>query len=197
MDGNTFYNAWKTVCSDNEDAIIQAWDSGKWKQYTDLFLGKSNQNSILVLLQQELKLEIYQEYYSCDAVFYKSSDCLDYNDIEILCPQTSRKTPPIFNQTWLKKIRIHFEHENDIRTSWKEMMQFCVIPGELNVLVTYPNDKDESQNALNCYNKILCDASFRNNVLIIFGTHAKGSTTITWDGYLFESNKFNKIKLDN
>ena len=102
--------------------------------------------------------------------------------------------PSPFNQCWVKEIEIHLEHENNIKNAWQEIMQFCVIPGKINVLITYPNQAEEKK-ALDCYEKILGSIDFQNKVLVIFGKHTKGKEKVTWTGFEYKkaAKKFEEI----
>lgn len=190
-----FFAYWEQICTENESEIIDAWESGSWGKYTDVILGKANNSSILVQIQQKIdNIDFYQEYYSCDAVFFYPEDCLERKDLEKILPPIADDVPPTFAGTWLKKIRIHFEHENDIKTSWHEIIQICNIPGELNVLVTYPNN-DEKRETLRCYERILSSTDFTKRLLVIFGTHTKGTKEANWEGHEYDHAKkmFNQL----
>lgn len=190
-----FFVYWQQVCEENKADICKAWDNGTYSEYTDVILGRCNNESVITKLHQKIKetYEVYQEYYSCDVIFFKNEDKLKMDDIKDLVDIQNNNTPSIFNQTWVKKIAIHLEHENTLKNSWHEIMQFCVIPGDLNVLITYPNTDKDINGALHCYEKILDSKEMQ--VLVIFGEHTKGTLELSWKGYTWDSKdkKFKQI----
>ena len=194
MDCKLFFELWKQTCYEKKTEICGAWDSGSYSEYTKVILGKTNNKSVLVELTTKLneyenKVDFYQEYYSCDAVFFKEENTVKENEIANLLgiDMNKKKAPSTFNQTWIKQIQIHFEHENNIKSSWQEIMQFCAIPGELNVLVTYPNDEDEKKTAIQTYEKLISGSKLKN-LLVIFGTHPN-ENVINWEGYKLANNR--------
>ncbi len=194
-----FFEFWKEVCKDKKTDLVKAWKS-TGKRYTEVVLGKDNSESVVCKIKSNLNNEydLQQEYYSCDVVYYKNGDYLDENPINATNPK-KRRTPEEINGVWLKTIRIHLEHENDIKNSWQEITQLCVMPGrELNVLVTYPNEKDDSKNIINAYKSILsendsCKGDFFH-LLIIFGFLNDQQDGIEWKGWKWNGTELNEIK---
>ena len=144
---------------------------------------------------------LHQEYYGCDAVYYlEDKDRVREDPLKPILKKNSLCTSSSkLAAVWLKKIRIHLEHENDINDSWQEIAQFCVIPGcELNVLVTYPDDNEKQiQQILKVYADMLNQSYFDAPVLVIFGFLSGG--TIKWQGYKFDGKKegrFSRINAD-
>lgn len=151
-------------------------------------MGPQNPNSILGKLKDEIHLSIYQEYYSCDAIFFNEDKCLKKEEIQDFLSDEVINAPSPFNQCWVKEIEIHLGHENNIKNSWQEIMQFCVIPGKINVLITYPNHAEENI-AINCYKNILKSIDFKYDVLVIFGTHTKYENEVNWKGFKYNQEK--------
>lgn len=195
-----FLKTWKAVCKENEQLLVNNWN----KDYTNVILGKNNQDSIVVKIKDRLKskfesIDIHQEYYSCDVVFYEEQDMVKREDLKI------SNAPLNLKGVYLKSLPIHFEHENLISDSWKEIVQFQNIPGKLNVLVTYPKNRDgeyqeEINKIIDRYKNVLADdlkskqdASDKEKIriLVIFGVLKESS--INWYGYKLENGKFNPI----
>ena len=190
-----FFEIWKKVCKDKESELVKAWNKDR-KEYSNVVLGHGNSGSVVCGIKNKLTgYDLQQEYYFCDVVYYKNGDCMDRNPIKAT---PERRTPGEINEVWLKTIRIHLEHENDIENSWQEITQLCVMPGrELNVLVTYPNEKDDSQNIINAYKSILsendsCKGDFFH-LLIIFGFLNDQKDDIEWKGWKWNGTKLNEI----
>ena len=199
MTSKDFFQYWIKAYEIKKNEICSAWDSGSWKKYTDVLSGSSNSDSVLVEVNKQIKqkhpnYDFYQEYYSCDAVFYDKDDILSEEIVNNLMRRKRTNAPGNAEGTWIKSIKIHFEHENNIKTSWQEIIQFCIIPGELNVLITYPDETDDANIAITCYQDILNQANFKKDVLIVFGTHKKNSKDIVWTGYTYKKNKLTQIK---
>lgn len=197
-----FFEIWKKVCKDKESELVKAWKS-TGKEYTDVVLGRNNSESVICKIKSKLcngEYDLQQEYYSCDVVYYKDNDCVTENPINKTNSKTIRKTPGDVNGVWLKKIRIHLEHENDIKNSWQEITQLCVMPGrELNVLVTYPNNEGDSKNIINAYKSILSGndscKSDSFHLLVIFGflEGTSGKKSIEWKGWKWDGTELNEI----
>lgn len=194
-----FFDIWKKVCKDKESELVDAWKS-TGKRYTEVVLGKDNSESVVCKVKSKINNDEYdlqQEYYSCDVVYYKNGDYIDRNPIKAT---SERRTPGEINGVWLKTIRIHLEHENDIKNSWQEITQLCVMPGrELNVLVTYPNNEGDSKNIINAYKSILSGndscKSDSFHLLVIFGflEGTSGKKSIEWKGWKWDGTELNEI----
>ena len=115
IDCNKLFKIWEKICNDSKKKIIDAWDSGSWSSYTETIMGPQNPNSILGKLKDEIHLSIYQEYYSCDAIFFNEDKCLKKEEIQDFLSDEVINAPSPFNQCWVKEIEIHLEHENNIK----------------------------------------------------------------------------------
>lgn len=182
------FNAWKGTCERTEiqKLLLSRWNS-KRSDYSDvIFQGTENEKSVLdgVLNSLNIKgLYFCPEYYHCDAAFYYDENRVKSN------PFSKSQYPRGLNETWISKIEIHFEHENVIHDSWEEIIQLQNIPGELNVLVTYPEEDSEEnrKKILDIYLKNISNRDSR--FLIIFG-QKKSECQIDWIGYKLGKEKF-------
>lgn len=192
MTEEEFFLAWKRTCEKDkiQDSLLSRWNSVK-ADYSDvIFLGVDENKSVLDELCKELqveKLHFCPEYYHCDAAFYIEDTRLKTN------PFSKPKNTRGLNSTWLKQILVHFEHENNIDDSWEEIIQLQNIPGELNVLVTYPeeNTEEDRNKKLEVYYNEIANKDLK--FLIIFG-QKKSNTKIEWFGYKLEKYKFVEVK---
>lgn len=190
-----FFEIWKKVCKEKEADLVKAWED--WKKYSDVVLGHGNSESVVCGIKNGLtEYELQQEYYSCDVVYYSDKDFIKQNPLS----RYNQKSPRDINCVWLKTIRIHLEHENDIKNSWQEITQLCVMPGrELNVLVTYPNNEGDSKNIINAYKSILSGndscKSDSFHLLVIFGflEGTSGKKSIEWKGWKWNGTELNEI----
>lgn len=187
-----FFEKWKTACEGKkENDLVTNWKDTN--MYSYLILGEkglkkknlknierkindlSDKKSVVESIKESFKgsVDLHQEYYSADVVYYSEND------------NVSKKS------VLLNHIVIHLEHENIIDKSLEEIAQLQIIPGDLNVLVTYPNysSKDNKiQDQLNNYEESM-NEKFDKKLLIIFGFLNTTNNTVTWIGY-----KFNKAE---
>lgn len=197
-----FFEIWKNICDNLSSALIDAWKRKSPKSYTSLILSQ-DRDSVVCLIKEKINEEccknydLHKEYYGCDIVYYETekgdSDILMEDPIKIYLQtdnNTKYNTPTELNSVWLKKIRIHLEHENAVSSSWQEIAQICTTPGtELNVLITYPNNDSEIEYLKKAYCDILNGQSEDFHLLVIFGFLKNNDTEIEWMGYKFEKNE--------
>ena len=202
-----FFSIWKTVCSEpvTEDELKRLWYDGTASEYSRAVLGRSNSNSVVQKIKAEINrrckspegiYDLHQEYYGCDAVYYdKSEDRLHEDPLrKIWAKDAGRKSPSELNAVWLRKVRIHLEHENDIKASWQEIAQFCVVPGrDLNVLVTYPDSEENTGLITAGYLDILRQSGIALSLLVVFGFLKDRNSDIAWKGFELKGQDFKEI----
>ena len=193
-----FFKIWKDTCKDKETDLVDAWN----KNYTNVILGRNNSESIMNKIKEKLNniggqksddvWELHQEYYSSDVIFYREENRINENPFSKINSEWG-KSPSRFSGVYLKHIDIHLEHENNIKKSWEEIIQLQNVPGDLNVLVTYP--MTEKDNEITQVSESLAQIIFNKNefhLLVIFGN--KDNTQINWQGYLLKNGKLEEIK---
>lgn len=181
---NQFFQVWKQVGLARKSDLLNKWSNSK--QYTSLIL--YDEDAVLKDIARKLGLLCYSYgqhgYYWIDGVLYKPEDL--FPD----CPK---------DQTWLRRIRVAFEHENDFY-SWlnSEVGRLLLVNSELRVLVTYPNEKID-WNALDDIHNFIAttdDSDMISNsesFLIIFGWKNENQY-IEWEGRVFKSNKWLQLE---
>lgn len=169
MPPKKFFEIWKKACEESKTILSNNWYNGS-KAYTCAVLCENNNESVISRIKQQIKTfgyEVYQEYYHCDVVFYK-----DAYRVKEITPWISKNGSKKISGTWLRQIEIHLEHENDSKKSWEELTQLLVLPGKkLNVLVTYPDKKDDNT-VKKAYENILQSVAVTTPLLVIFGYSA-------------------------
>lgn len=184
-----FFKIWKETCKEKETDLVNFWE----KNYTHAILGRKNDDSIVNKIKNQLgkDWELHQEYYSSDVILYREENRIKENPFSKINSEWG-KSPSGFSGVYLKHIDIHLEHENNIKKSWEEIIQLQNVPGDLNVLVTYPltNEQNEIDQVIEALNKII----FKNeefHILVVFGN--KDKAQINWQGYSLKNGKLEKI----
>lgn len=200
IDEKTFFEKWKKACEENKEKnLVANWSDKNIRSY--IILGEkglkkknlknierkindlSDKKSVVESIKESFKgsVDLHQEYYSADVVYYSEND------------NVSKKS------VLLNHIVIHLEHENIIDKSLEEIAQLQIIPGDLNVLVTYPNypstENKKIQRQLNNYEESM-NEKFDKKLLVIFGFLNMTNNTVTWIGYKFnkEEKKFISVR---
>lgn len=163
---------------ENQNLLSKEWRNNK--NFTKCI--KGNNDSILSIIAKRLNINVYEgDYYSIDAVFYKSDD---------LCPNIK---PGTF---WFRNILIAFEHENNFKSGlYQEMCHLVITNSELKVLVTYPDSEEKGEEELEKFSQIIkgnrkeFEFSANEEILVIYGYESDFS----WDGYLYNSEHWIKL----
>lgn len=156
-----FFNAWKNICSKNVKNLLNFWSQKK--SYSAFML--YDDKSIIKEVARALSLECYSEcrygYYGIDSVLYE-------NNFKI-----SNKG----SGTWLRKINIAFEHENDFNYYLdEEISRLLTSNADLKVLVTYPKQKDKER-IIKYLKSLFLDLD--DEVILILGS--KNNDAIYWE----------------
>lgn len=172
-DGISFFNFWKNACQAESNSLISSWSCSK--DYTDCIY------PVVEKVAGAMGMKYYHEYYKIDSVFYKDED---------LVPGI-----PAHN-TWLRRIRVAFEHENSFFSGlYQEVSHLLITNSDLRVLVTYGPDYDSQTeqelsrlhgliSGVNDAQKISDNGSF----LIIMGW--KEENVIEWYGGIYRTDKW-------
>lgn len=163
-----FYKTWLQTVNQNKTQLIEKWRSNT--EFTSFMIYEKD--SIVCQISEKLDLLCYNnDYYSIDAVFYKSED---------LVPEIGP------NQIWLRDIKIGFEHENHFKSGlYQEVSHLLLTNAELKVLVSYPNNEPDEQ--LKYLHEIIINTrhaselSKNESFIIILGYE----TGFAWEGYIF------------
>ena len=174
------FNVWKQVCSNHEQKLLMNWSS--LKNYTNAVL--YNCDAVIYDFAKQLNLEIAQEYYSIDAVFYKPSDKVS--------PYPKNGTWTSIQGNWLKRIRIAFEHENcldGVKGGYQEISHLLILQADYKILVGY--GERESIDYAEDYASIITSSGHEDKILFIYGQ--TDGTSISWDGYILSEKGISKL----
>lgn len=178
-----FFNAWcETINNDKKEFKKKLLN---WKEYWYNASAKTGlmESEIYHDLATELSLKCYVQYYYIDAVFYSPKEDL------------TPGIPP--NTTALRKIRIALEHENNFNHNlYQELSHLLLINCDLRVIVSYPNNYDQTDVREHLLRIISTDPALKienESVLLIFGVRGKASD-IYWEGYKYKDRKWEIIK---
>lgn len=179
-----FFEKWCQVCKNNEKRLLNKWENAE--EYTTLIL--KGRKSITKQIAKELDLEIFYEYYSLDAVFYKKSDIVKNN--------SKNKTWRTTGGTFLTRFKIVFEHENIITGKtggYQEICHLLVTNSELKILVGYLDEEKQKGCAEDFHSIIASQDDKKQSILLILGSLANGS--IKWNGYILNYLNYKKIPM--
>lgn len=182
-----FYDTWcKVIESYGKELLtVKRWYN------TPALKTQLIENTIYKELSKNLGYEHYEGYYHTDTVFYLPQDNI---------PRTIQPG----HTTFLRKIRIAIEHENDFSSGlYKELCHLMIIDCDLRVLITYfnnyPKEKEIEMNKLLQVINGAEDASrFSNEESILFINAAREDTetgffSIYWEGFIFKNNKWELV----
>ena len=179
-----FFQAWLNVVNEPNRLLTLKSNWFNNKEYTNEIITK--ENSVIEEVGNILDFKIYERnYYSLDAIFY--------NELN--------KVPKINSDTyWFKDIEIAFEHENTFNKDlYQEVAHLLITRCNMRVLVTYPNNNEES--VLDYLHEIIssCDIakeiSKKENFLIILGYYQDGNCK--WKGQVYINTKEKWKPLNN
>lgn len=183
---NLFYKTWKEICLEKEKILTNKW--GNKKKYTYQILKKKN--SIIEILAKKLNLLTYYEYYSIDTVLYSDIDRLSFSP-----KNKTWKAEDTIQGTWLRHIKIAFEHENVItgpKGGYQEICHLLTTNADYKVLVGY-SALNEQKKISKDFQEILKDLSSKDCILLILGDLLPNSK-IVWNGFLLSNETIKHIE---
>ena len=181
ISAHRFLQAWKEAASLRETDLLENWSANLGK-YTSIV--KDDQDCIVKSVANKISLSHYSEYYHTDVIFYDNDD---------LVP--NRK----LGQTWVRGIKVAFEHEHIYDKSlYEEISHLLILQAGLSVVTTYPGTKDFTKVEHLDYFHDLIKGSPRakeldekENFLLIFGFR----DPLEWKGLVFKCDKWQECGL--
>jgi hypothetical protein len=175
ISARSFFEAWKRICERRKPKLLAAWTS--CPNYTaEIF---DVEDAVVRELADELKLTVYSNYYSLDAIFIQNQ-----SDRVHCAPPT---------QNWFQNVRIAFEHENIFRSGlFRETSHLLIIRAELRVLVSYPEDESDLNAELTNLSTIISNSGLADAdpaFLFIIGERIDSNTDIRWRAYAYQQNR--------
>lgn len=171
-----FFDAWVKVSQERKAVLLEKWVS--YSQYTaEIFDGEGSFVKAVAhkLDPDPLKIDVYCEYYSLDAVFFAESD-------RVCCAPKG--------QNWFQNVRIAFEHENEFNDAlFQEVSHLLITRADLRVLASYPGNDVELDEQRERFGEIIKGANFAGTdpaFLFIAGQRNPSLTKIIWRAYAYD-----------
>lgn len=176
-----FLDLWTEVCTTQHAILYRDWPHAP--AFTaNIFTGPT---SVIEVVAARLALRDYCGYYSIDAILFAEQD---------LVPGIPA------GQTWVRRIRIAFEHENFFTSGlFQELSHLLITDSDLRVLVSYPGNVDELNSELQYLHSIVAgsdragDIGAAHSLLFIVGWRDKTKGTIEWWGYVYEQPAWRRL----
>lgn len=151
-------------------------------RYQDALKSDSKLTQFMVNVTDELSHQIgmrkISEYYTIDHVFYREEDRIPEGALPF---GTSR-----VSGTWLKRIRVAFEHENRLDTAggFQEVAKLMLINADMKVLMGYANKGENYDMYAMEYQEIFNCAAHQTTPILFVGEYLNTSA----DAYLLTKN---------
>ena len=123
---------------------------------------------IIEVLARKLKMNKHSEYYTLDHVLYRNMDVIPEGDLPF---GTS-----IVQGTWLKHIRVAFEHENrlDSAGGFQEIAKLLLINADIKVLMGYAYKGENYDAYAREYQKIFSSVAVPTTPILFIGEYLDG-----------------------
>ena len=135
-----------------------------------------------------LNLEVFNEYYSIDAVLYEKES-------DVVNNKAKNETWTNTRGLWLKHIQIAFEHENELygpTGGYQEICHLLTINSDLKVLVGYAG-KDFCDKVAEDFQNIMSNINDTNQSILLILGYLDGDN-IQWIGYNLTENSFSRVE---
>jgi hypothetical protein len=177
LNATTFFQVWYETVHNRRERLLEIWRNPK--VYTHYI--KNHEDSVLKEIAKKLDLQCFpHDYYCVDAIFFKDED----------------RVPDIEYATWVRDIRVAFEHENNYNSGlYKEVSHLLLINCDLKVLVTY-YPRGDYETELEYLHQIIRGSrqsktlSDNDGFLFILG----GENEFEWVGRVYKEDKWHIIQ---
>jgi hypothetical protein len=171
-----FLKVWREECEKRKESLLKDWSYAP-RLTAQIFSGPE---PLIKAIAERFNLKHYCDYYSIDAILFK--------DEEDQVPGAPIGT------TWVRRIRIAFEHENYFNSGlFQELSHLMITDCDLRVLVTYQTNPDDLKEQLDYLRRIIAETDRSDlfeesqSFLFISGRCEFRSKTLAWDGYFYAS----------
>jgi hypothetical protein len=170
-----FFNVWVNICTQRRDALLDCWVN------SPVFTSRifSEPNCIIEAIASSLNLRSYCGYYCLDAILFE-------RDLDLV-PEI------LVGTTWVRRIRIAFEHENHFDSGlFQEVSHLMITDCDLRVVVTYPANGDELGTQLKYLHRIIAETDRTDHIaqsegfLFIAGWRDAHAANIEWSGFVYD-----------
>jgi hypothetical protein len=175
-----FFKFWVDACKQRHATLVQ--DFSKSPLFTAHIL--TDTNSIIEIIAKRMELTCYCGYYSIDAILFKDRD------------DRVPDAPP--GTTWIRRIRVAFEHENYFNSGlFQEVSHLLITDCDLRVLVSYPNRDDELKQQLIYLHEIIKGSDRSNQISetasFLFIVDMGTFPSFDWWGYIYKNDDWQKL----
>jgi hypothetical protein len=175
-----FFKLWVDVCNQRRETLLRDFSNSPLLTAHVL----AEKNSIIQAIAERRGLMSYCGYYSIDAILF--------NDPQDRVPNA----PP--GTTWIRRIRVAFEHENYFDSGlFQEVSHLLITDCDLRVLVSYPDSERELKQQLDYLHSIIKGSDRSNQISeassFIFIVDMGTKTSFEWWGYIYKNDDWNKI----
>jgi hypothetical protein len=182
LNATDFFKVWVDICGQRRDVLLSSWCNSP--VFTSRIL--SEPNCIIQAVASRLNLHSYCNYYSIDAIlFSRDTD---------LVPEIPAGT------TWVRRIRVAFEHENHFDSGlFQEVSHLLITDCDLRVVVTYPGNPEELNVQLKYLHKIIAETDRSDRIaenssfLFIAGWRDIAGGAIEWWGFIYDRTQWRRI----
>ena len=176
-----FFEYWVDACVQRHDILSRDWFNSP--VFTSHVF--TEPNAIIQAIASRLRLRCYCGYYSIDAILFEDGDLVP--DIPV-------------GTTWVRRIRVAFEHENDFDSGlFQEVSHLLITDCDLRVVVAYPRNPVELHRQLQYLHTIIAGTDRADQVaetaafLFIVGWRDGVNGTIEWEGYVYDRTQWRKL----
>jgi len=176
----SFFELWVDACIQRYEVLHRDWSN--CSAFTSHVF---SQNSIIEAIGKALGFRCYCGYYSIDAILFTEDD---------LVPGRPAGT------TWVRRIRIAFEHENDFDSGlFQEVSHLLITDCDLRVVVSYPGNREELDSQLEYLHSIIAGTDRSDRIaedrafLFIAGWRDIEKHTIEWWGYVYDHTAWRRL----
>lgn len=180
----TIQREWMAICNGRMDEYVEAFKSnGEFTSY----IGR-----VVEQLGEVLGLKVYSEYYALDHIFYKEEDLVPN------MANTWSKGPT----HWFKRIRIAFEHENNLigpSGGYQEFSHLMITNADAKVLVGYGSSFDDYDVYARDYQSLMSGLDNNPAPILFIGEYApkinqEGKTYLCFESYIISQADIKKYE---
>jgi hypothetical protein len=178
-----FFAAWVETCGRRFETLSRDWSNGP--AFTAHIMDEPESVIRAVAKRLNRDLECYCGYYCIDAILFNKGDRVP-------------DAPP--GQTWVRGIRVAFEHENFFTSGlFQEISHLLITRCDLRVLVSYPDSDDDLAQELQRLRRVVSGSdqaesiSETRSLLFITGGRDCTTSAIQWRGHVYSHGGWEEI----
>lgn len=177
-----FFKHWVEACNQRREVLLRDFKNSSL--FTAHML--TDNNSVIDAVAKGMGLQSYSGYYCLDAILFKKDDRVP-------------GSPP--NTTWVRRIRVAFDHENYFNSGlFQEVSHLLITDCDLRVLVSYHPENDSVFDYQKKYLHQIIKGSDRSNQIseassFLFIIENGTPASFAWEAYLFKWDHWHRLHL--